>query len=91
MQNEYIPEEDRERWKFDKRIPISVLLVLLSQAAAGLWVIADMRKDIEVQKAMAVDQHQRLDRQDRALEAAVAVLRSDIREVAASVNRLVQK
>lgn len=79
-----------EHWHLDKKVPVSIILVLVMQGIAGLWVIADIKKDIEVLKAALLMQRERDERQDRASADGLALVRNDIRELGQKLDRLIE-
>lgn len=83
--------ETKESWHLDKKVPISLIVVLLMQGAAGLWAIADIKKDVELLKAAQVEQAKRDERQDKASTEAFSLLRTDIRELTQKVDRLIER
>ena len=78
-------------WHLDKKVPISIILVIVMQGVAGLWVIADIKKDIEILKASMVQQRERDDRQDKASIDAASLIRSDLRELGQKMDRLIER
>lgn len=78
-------------WHLDKKVPISIIVVLLMQAASGLWMIASMRRDIDVLAVQVRDQGERDKRQDEALGQAVSLIRSDLKGVADKLDRLIER
>jgi hypothetical protein len=83
--------DEKEGWRFDRKIPISVMVVIVLQCVAGLWMIADMKKDIELGKAADLQQVARDDRQDRVLAEALTVFRGDLLEVNRNLTRLLER
>lgn len=81
----------KESWHLDKKVPISLILVLLMQGVAGLWFIADIKKDVELLKAAQTEQAKRDERQDKASADALTLLRSDIKDVSQKVDRLIER
>lgn len=80
-----------EKWHLDKRVPVSIIVVLLMQGAGGLWVIADMRKDIDVLKVQMIDSRDREKTRDAQLESTVRQLRGDMLEVSRKLDRLIER
>lgn len=84
--------DDREQqWHLDKKVPLSLIIVVALQGVAGLWVIADIKKDVEVLKSHQAMQIERDSRQDRASGEAVALVREDIKEVKTMISRLIDR
>lgn len=78
-------------WHLDKRVPVSIILVLISQFVAGLWVIADMRKDIDVLKVQMMDTRTRQNEQTVQLQVYFSNVREDIKAVDTKLQRLIEK
>lgn len=82
-------------WHLDKKVPVTIILALLMQAAGGLWLIADMRKDLELLKAHSVSsvqgQRDRDDRQDRQQAEAMALVRVELQNIVAKLDRLIER
>ena len=79
------------QWHLDKKVPLSLIFAMLAQAAMVIWAVADIKKDVEVLKAAAVAQNDRDNRQDRAGSEAVNLVRDDIKEVKALLQRLLER
>jgi hypothetical protein len=84
------PQQDN-RWHLDKKVPVGIILVLLFQGAAGIWAIADIKKDVELLKDARVEQRERDKAQDKATTDAVNLLRSDIKDVSGKLDRLIER
>jgi hypothetical protein len=78
-------------WHLDKRVPISIIFVLVAQVLGGLWYVSELRRDIDMLKkdaAIAVDRDQR---QDKFIAESMTLLRADIQELKAKIDRLVER
>lgn len=84
------PNQENE-WHLDKKVPLSLIFAMLVQAAMVVWAIADIKKDVEVLKAAMALQVDRDNRQDRAGSEAVALVRDDIREIKALLQKLLER
>jgi hypothetical protein len=84
------PPQDN-RWHLDKKVPVGIILVLLFQGAAGIWAIADIKKDVELLKDARIEQRDRDSRQDRATAEAVNLVRSDIKALSDKMDRLIER
>lgn len=78
-------------WHLDKKVPISIIAVLVMQAVAGLWFISEIRSDVNVLKAAQLMQHERDNRQDQTTADAVALVRGDIQELGRKLDRLIER
>lgn len=84
-------EPSDNHWHLDKKVPLSLIFAMLLQAGMVIWAIADIKKDVEVLKDRTAAQADRDNRQDRAAYEAVALVREDLREVKALLNKLVEQ
>lgn len=84
------PPQDN-RWHLDKKVPVGIILVLLFQGVAGIWAIADIKKDVELLKDARAEQRERDNRQDRTANEAVNLVRSDIKELSSKMDRLIER
>ena len=91
MTNNQNDAQRSEHWHLDKKVPLSLIFAMVLQGAAIVWVIADIKKDVEVLKAAMTLQAERDNRQDRSAFEAVALVREDLREVKAMLSRLVER
>ena len=80
-----------EHWHLDKKVPISIILTVFTQAAVGIWAIADIKKDVEVLKTQVLTQRDRDDRQDRVATDTSNLIRIDIKEVSQKLDRLIEQ
>jgi len=83
--------DNQTGWHLDKKVPISIILALLTQGVMGLWFIADIKKDVEVLKAQLLVQRDRDDRQDRTAGEAMTLVRQQLERVEAKLDRLIEK
>lgn len=83
--------DDETQWHLDKKVPLSLIFAMLVQAAMVIWAIADIKKDVEVLKAVMVQQIDRDSRQDKSAADAVSLVREDIKEVKGMIGRLIDR
>lgn len=79
-----------EHWHLDKKVPISLIVTLLVYGVAGLWVVADIKKDVEVLKAQNQAQYARDERQDKAVAEGVMLLRADMAYIRQQLDLLLR-
>jgi hypothetical protein len=79
------------RWHLDKKVPVGIILVLLFQGVAGIWAIADIKKDVELLKDARMEQRERDSRQDKAATEAVQLVRADIKALSEKLDRLIER
>lgn len=77
-----------DHWHLDKKVPLSLIFAMLIQVAMVIWVIADIKKDVEVLKSQALSQHDRDDQQDKAMARQMAVIASWLERIEAKLDRL---
>lgn len=80
----------RGGWHLDKKVPISIIVLVLVQAALGLMWLADMRKDIEILKAAERVQANRDDRQDQAMVSALQSMSTRFDRLEVKIDRLAE-
>ena len=91
MKNTDTEQTPDNQWHLDKKVPLSIIFVMLAQAAMVVWTVADIKKDVEVLKATVAQQADRDSRQDRAAFEAVALVREDLKEVKALLQRILER
>jgi hypothetical protein len=79
------------RWHLDKKVPISIIVVLVMQAASGLWLLADMRRDIDVLKVQYAQQRDRDEKQDEQFAQAMTLVRTEMRSISDKLDRLIER
>jgi len=85
------PGDPFHGWHLDKRVPIGLILVLLMQGVGAIWVIADIKKDVEVLKSYQVTQHERDQMQDMTTTSGQALIRSDISALSLKLDRYLER
>lgn len=80
-----------DAWHLDKKVPISLILAVLVQAAMGIWAIADIKKDVEVLKAAAAVQHERDEQQDKAQARQMQVVTSWLERIDSKLDRIAER
>ena len=80
-----------DHWHLDKKVPLSLIMAMLLQAAAAIWAFADMKKEIEVIKMQVSQQRDRDERQDRAASEAYLRLSNQLEKMDAKLDRIVDK
>ena len=83
-------EDGRDGWHLDKRVPISIIVTLVIQFGSGLWVLAEMRKDIDLLKMQVTQQRDRDDRQDLAAAQAVDLVRKQLERMESKLDRIIE-
>lgn len=78
-------------WHLDKKVPVSIIVVLLTQLIMGVLAISDIKKDVEVLKAGKNEQIIRDQRQDADSAETKVLIRQDIREVNSKLDRLIER
>jgi len=83
--------QPQDGWHLDKKVPISIILVIVMQGVAGLWVVADIKNDVEILKTQIITQHDRDDRQDKLASDAFQQMRQQLERMDAKLDRLIEK
>lgn len=84
------PASEEDRWHLDKKVPISIIVALLIYGVSGLWVIADIKKDVEVIKAQLIYQKERDDVQDIARDSLLGLLRTQLANIEVKLDRIIE-
>jgi Tfp pilus assembly protein PilO len=82
--------DPQEHWHLDKKVPISIILALLLYGIMGLWIIADIKKDVEIIKAQMTLQKERDMRQDDEHDASINLIRSQLNNIESKLDRIVE-
>lgn len=72
-------EINDNRWYIDKRVPVSVIITLLFQFAGIIWLMSRLESRIMSMEQAYLAQAIRDERQDRAFENGLNLIREDIR------------
>lgn len=78
------------QWHLDKKVPISIILAMLVQFGGGLWFIARLDARIIALETAQVAQADRDNRQDMNHNDSLGLLRSDMRDIMARLDRLIE-
>ncbi len=76
-------------WRLDHTIPISLVVLVLSQCAAGVWLFVDVKKDVEILKVSVANQTAIDARQDARTAAADAEARDALGRIDAKLDRII--
>lgn len=78
-------------WHLDRRVPITLIITLLLQAAAGLWFAAKMDSRVASLEHVRVEQKERDNEQDRAVRDTAALIRADLTYIRAQLDELIRE
>lgn len=78
-------------WHLDKKVPISIIIAMVSLAISGFMGFADLKKDVELLKANAVVLQRTDDRHADDLKDAMAAIRTEISALNAKMDRLIER
>lgn len=84
-----MPEPTTAAWRLDRTIPLSLVLLVLSQCAAGIWLFVDVKKDVEILKISVANQTAIDARQDARTAAADAEAREALVRIDAKLDRII--
>jgi hypothetical protein len=76
-------------WRLDRTIPISLVVLVLSQCAAGVWLFVDVKKDVEILKVAVANQTAIDARQDARTASADAEARETLVRIDAKLDRII--
>lgn len=80
-----------ENWHLDKKVPLSLIVVMIVQIVTVVWAIADIKKDVEILKVQSTAQRDRDDRQDRTSAEVYLRLSNQLEKMDAKLDRIVEK
>lgn len=78
-------------WHLDKKVPITLILVLLMQGVAGIWAVAEIKKDVELLKADNLVLHAADTRLSVDAKEDRAIIREQLHEITRKVDRLIER
>ena len=73
------------------KFPFTVLFLIVSEALYGMWIVSDMRKDIEFVKVQLVEQHGRDDKQDKTATESLTLVRSQLDRIEEKLYRIAEQ
>lgn len=82
---------ERQHWHLDKKVPISLIITILSLGISGIWAIADVKKDVELIKADLQVLHQRDERASVDLRDALKTMQDNFTRLDAKLDRLIER
>ena len=83
-------QDGEGQWHLDKKVPISIIMAMLVQFAGGLWFVARLDARIIALETAQVAQAERDNRQDTNHNDSLSLLRSDMRDIMARLDRLIE-
>ena len=78
-------------WRLDHTIPLSLVVLVLSQCAAGVWVVVDTKKDVEILKISVANQIAIDAKQDARTAAIEIESRETLIRIDAKLDRIILK
>lgn len=84
-------DEEDSRWHLDKKVPISIIVAMFVQFGGGIWFLSRLESRVVALEADRSMQHDIDERQDRARSEALAIIRSDVKDVGIKLDRLIEK
>lgn len=83
------------RWHLDKKVPISIIGVLLFQFAGGIWFISKLDARIAALESMTIvqvaTQHDRDQQQDKQVTDAITLVRSQLERMDDKLDRIIER
>ena len=83
--------EPNTHWHLDKKVPITLIIVLAMQFFGGAWFMSRMESRVSYLESAKASQERVDDLQDRRAGEAVSLVRSDIQEISRKLDRLVER
>jgi septal ring factor EnvC (AmiA/AmiB activator) len=93
-----VPTRDADHWTLDKKVPIAIIIAMLTQFAGAIWMVSRLNSDVlELQKADArfeavmKENRDRVDRVDAARNAGemrLVRVEEQIRQIYETVKRI---
>ena len=82
---------EAQGWHLDKKVPVGLIVALITQGIAGIWAIADIKKDVEVLKSQAVALDARDNRMALDMKESMAIVREQLAAIHVKIDRLVYR
>lgn len=82
---------ERPGWHLKKEIQVTHLISTLTFAAAAVWYVGEIKKDVELLKAGVIAQRERDDRQDKDQLSAAAGLAHRLDRIDEKLDRLIER
>lgn len=79
-----------QQWHLDKKIPISLIITILTLGISGLIAITDIKKDVEVLKSQVQVLRERDDRQASITTEGFQILRTSIEKISDKLDRVLE-
>lgn len=79
------------RWHLDKKVPITLIVVLFLQFLGGIWFISKLEARVLALETSSVGQHQRDELQDAATRETAALLRADLAYIRSQLDQLLRE
>ena len=84
-------DDEDSKWHLDKKVPISIIVAMFMQFGGGIWFLSRLEGRVVALEADKAAQHILDERQDQSRSEALSLIRSDVRDVGAKVDRLIEK
>jgi len=81
----------KESWHLDKKVPIALIVAMLTQFAGVVWFIGQLAKDIELLKADTAVLHQRDNQQTDSLKEALRLMQDQFQRLDSKLDRLIER
>lgn len=82
---------DSDNWHLDKKVPVSLIIAMVAQIVAVVWAVADIKKDVELNK-QAIAQLQQSDK--FLIEESnrnLSIIQSHYERLEAKIDRLIER
>ena len=78
-------------WHLDKKVPLTLIFAMLTQAAMVVWAVADIKKDVELLKADNAVLHQRDTQLQTDTNGAMGLIRQHLERLEGKLDRLIER
>ena len=82
--------KEPESWHLDKRVPLTLLMMMAAQVVAVIMFFADIKRDVELLKADVQVLHTHDKAQSEESKESTALLRGQLDKLEVKIDRLIE-
>ena len=79
------------QWHLDKKVPLTLIIVIAGQIALGIVWAADMRKDIELLKASDKAVHEQMQFITKVSDSSIKLIQEQLTRIDMKMDRLIER
>ena len=79
------------QWHLDRKVPLTLIFVLVGQIALGIVWAADIRKDIELLKLTDRTIHEQIETSAKNNESTVKQVQEQLTRIDSKMDRLIER